>query len=160
ETVGWRRNQAAGLPQGFDRIEARLEDALAGSAIVISTLPLTKETQGLVSREVLATMKGAFLVNVGRAAVIDEEGLYLALRDGTLRGAGLDVWYEYPTPGSTIAAPSRFPLHELPNVILSPHVAGGSRQSSRAAVDATIANLRSWLETGSAPSEVDLAAAY
>ncbi|MEI6877328.1 MAG: NAD(P)-dependent oxidoreductase [Spirochaetota bacterium] len=89
-----------------------------------------------------------------------EEGLYLALRDGSLRGAGLDVWYEYPKPGSPIAAPSRFPLHELPNVILSPHVAGGSRQSSRAAVDATIAKLRSWLETGSGLSEVDVAEAH
>ena len=160
ETVGWRRNQAAVLPKGFDRVEARLEDAIAGASIVISTLPLTKETQGLVSKEVLATMRGAFLVNVGRAAVIDEEGLYLALRDGTLRGAGLDVWYEYPKPGSSITAPSRFPIHELPNVVLSPHIAGNARQSSRAAVDATVANLRSWLETGSGLSEVDTAEAY
>jgi phosphoglycerate dehydrogenase-like enzyme len=160
EIVGWRRHPEAPLPAGFDRVEADLEKAVAGVDIVIAALPLTADTRGLITGKTLASMQGAFLVNVGRAAVIDEEALYAALRDGVLRGAGLDVWYEYPRPGSTSAAPSRFPIHELPNVVLSPHVAGSARQSSAGAIEGTVANLRSWLETGSAPNETDLAEEY
>jgi len=160
EIVGWRRHPEAPLPAGFDRVEANLEKAIAGADIVVSALPLTAETKGLIGGKTLALMRGAFFVNVGRAAVIDEEALYTALRDGLLRGAGLDVWYEYPKPGSTSAAPSRYPIHELPTVVLSPHVAGSARQSSAGAIDVTVANLRSWLETGSAPNETSLAEEY
>ena len=62
-------------------------------------------------------------MNVGRAPVIDEAALYHALRDGTLTAAGLDVWYSYPKDASEYAhtPPSRYPFHELDNVVMSQH---------------------------------------
>ena len=57
---------------------------------------------------------------------MDEEALYLALRDGVIRAAGIDVWYTYPQEEAdrTHTMPSDFPFHELDNVVMSPHRAG------------------------------------
>lgn len=64
----------------------------------------------------------SLLVNVARAEVVDEEALYLALRDAPQRRAVLDVWYRYPKKGEPPVDPSRWPLHELPNVRATPHI--------------------------------------
>ena len=88
---------------------------------------LMDETRGLIGETELALMSdSAILVNVGRGPVVDESALYLALRDGTLHAAGLDVWYNYPTdePGRSATRPSEYPFHELDNVVMSPHRAG------------------------------------
>ena len=73
-----------------------------------------------------ALPKGAIVINVGRGPVINEEALYNALHAGRLAGAGIDVWYTYPhgeeERGHTL--PSRFPFHELDNVVMSPHRGG------------------------------------
>jgi len=65
----------------------------------------------------------AFLINVARAEIIDEDALYEALARRSIAGAALDVWYRYPREaGST--APATRPFHELPNVLMTPHVSG------------------------------------
>jgi len=98
----------------------------AGQAdYVINTLPLTKETTGIINNtKIRQIKKGAHFMNVGRGATVDDEALYYALKDSAhLDGACLDVWWlynwtrEYPEP----FYPSKFPYHELPNVTLSPH---------------------------------------
>jgi phosphoglycerate dehydrogenase-like enzyme len=61
------------------------------------------------------------IINVARAAVLDEEALYTALHGHRIAGAVLDVWYAYPTADNPDARPSRFPFHELSNVIVTPH---------------------------------------
>ncbi len=160
EVVGYRSRPGEPTPPNFDRVEPDFRRAVAGAELLYVTLPLSPSTQGLFSKELLLSARGKFLVNVGRGAVIDEEGLYLALRDGILKGAGIDTWYQYPKAGATSGAPSRFPIHELPNVILSPHVGGSTREASVIAADQTIENLASWLETGSCGREVDLARRY
>ena len=66
---------------------------------------------------------GALLVNVARAEIADEDALYDALVQRTIAGAALDVWYRYPT-GTGPTFPGRRPFHELPNVLMTPHVAG------------------------------------
>ena len=68
---------------------------------------------------------------------MDEEGLYLSLKDGILAGAAIDTWYVYPQGGAVKGEPSRFPINHLPNVILSPHVAGSARESAAANVEQT-----------------------
>jgi phosphoglycerate dehydrogenase-like enzyme len=105
------------------------------------------------------------LVNVARGAVVDEAALYLALRDGVLAGAALDVWYDYhPAPDAQGRRfpwqdPVEHPFHELPNVILSPHRAASPLDDLRR-WDPIIENLRR-LSSGAAPdSIVDLAAGY
>ena len=79
-----------------------------------------------IARELAALRPGALLVNVGRGPTLDEAAIYNALRGGTLRAAGIDVWYAYPQTleERTSKAPSRFPFHELDNVVMSPHRGG------------------------------------
>jgi len=160
EVVGYRRRRGEPVPPNFDRIEPDLRRAVDGAELVFVALPLTAETRGLFSKELLLSMKGKFLVNVGRGAVVDEEGLYLSLRDGVLSGAAIDTWYLYPEGGAVTGEPSRFPIRELPNVLLSPHIAGSSREANFIAADQAIENVESWLRTGSCAREVDLSAMY
>lgn len=85
------------------------------SDYVLIAAPLTDATRGLVDAAVLAEAKeGAVLINVGRGPIVDEEALIVALRDGTLKGAALDVTAVEPLPTDS-------PLWELDNVLLSPH---------------------------------------
>ena len=63
------------------------------------------------------------IVNVARAQIVDEDALYAALAERRIAGAALDVWYRYPTAaGATL--PANQPFHELPNVLMTPHVSG------------------------------------
>jgi len=158
--VGYRRRGDAAVPPHFDRIEPDLHKAWAEAELVFAALPLTDQTRGLVSKDILLSSRGKFLVNVGRGPVVDEEGLYLALRDGILRGAAIDTWYRYPEGGATTGAPSRFPIHELPNVLLSPHIAGSTAEANQLSMEQTMENLASWLETGRCAREVDLRELY
>ena len=88
---------------------------------VVVAIPSTPETVDLIGARELALMKPtAFIVNVGRAAVINERALYEALRSRQIAGAGLDVWYQYPVPGQK-RLPSSCPFHELDNLIMTPH---------------------------------------
>lgn len=101
-----------------------LDDLLRRADYLAITMPLTPETRGLLGKRELGLMKpGAVLVNVGRAEIVDEDALYEALETKTIAGAALDVWYRYPSAAGP-AFPSRRPFHELPNVLMTPHVAG------------------------------------
>ncbi len=93
-------------------------------------LPLTPETGGLIGEEELRLLRpSSLLVNVARGAIIDEAALYKALAERRIAAAGIDVWYEYPkTPEARAETPpSRFPFHELDNVVMSPHRGGAYR---------------------------------
>lgn len=158
--TGFRRQTAAEAVPGFDRVTADLPTALSGAEIVFVALPLTEATRGLIGGRELACMKGAFLVNVGRAEIVDEAALYAALWQGQLAGAGLDVWYQYPAAGTDSIAPSRYPIHKLPNVVLSPHVAGSTFEAAELNISQTVQNLVTYLRTGSARHRVDLEAQY
>lgn len=96
-------------------------EALAHLAVeadwLILTLPLTPATRGLVGEAVLSACRGAFLMNAGRGAVVDEAILPRALDEGWLRGAALDVFEVEPLPASS-------PLWDDPRVMISPHVSG------------------------------------
>ncbi len=109
------------LPHGV--VAASLEQLLAESDFVVLTCPLTPETHHLMNAGRLASMKAsAFLVNVGRGPVIDETALVEALRNRTIAGAMLDVYEHYRLePGH--------PLLSLPNAVLTPHLAGSTRES-------------------------------
>ena len=103
--------------------EAR-DEVLARADYLAITLSLSPATRGwLGDRELRLMKRTAFLINVARAEVIDEAALHRALANRTIAGAALDVWYAYPTaPGP--AAPAHHPFHELPNVLMTPHVSG------------------------------------
>jgi D-3-phosphoglycerate dehydrogenase len=104
-------------------MEADLDRLLARADIVSLHCPLTETTRGLIGTRELGLMKkGAILINTARGPLVDEAALVDALRSGHLAGAGLDTFVTEP-----IAAGS--PLIELPNVILTPHVAGVTRNA-------------------------------
>ena len=119
-------------PDGVDFLGGPedLPAILADSDIVVISCPLNDATRGLIGTRELEKMKpSAFLINVARGPVVDEEALYKALRDGVIAGAGIDVWYQYPGSFSETCLPSRLPFQHLPNVIFSPHVAGWSERT-------------------------------
>jgi len=101
-----------------------LDEVLERSDYLVIALPATADTRGLIGDKQLNSMKpAAILVNVSRAQIVDEDALYRALAERRIGGAALDVWYRYPTePGRTF--PSTLPFHELPNVLMTPHVSG------------------------------------
>jgi phosphoglycerate dehydrogenase-like enzyme len=101
-----------------------LEKVLAWSDYVVISMPSSPGTVGWIGEAQLRLMKPrAFLINVARAEIVDEDALYHALARGAIAGAALDVWYRYPRePGP--AAPATRPFHELPNVLMTPHVSG------------------------------------
>ena len=101
-----------------------LDDVLARADYLAVTMPLTRETRGLLGARELALMKrSAVLVNPARAEIVDEDALYEALAGRRIAAAALDVWYRYPSkPGA--APPAHRPFHELPNVLMTPHVSG------------------------------------
>ena len=111
-------------PAGVERLYAwpELDTMLGECDIVVLSCALTPETTGLIDARRLALMKrGAFLINIARGPVADEDALYQALRDGVIGGAALDTWWRYPSPQEPAPRPSRHPFHELPNVIMTPH---------------------------------------
>jgi glyoxylate reductase len=102
-----------------------LEALLAESDFVSLHTPLTKDTENLLSRERIATMKpGAIVVNTARGAVIDDAALAEALASGRLGGAGLDVFRDEPrVPAAYLG---------LDNVVLTPHLGSGTRETRAA----------------------------
>jgi len=100
-----------------------LEALLAEADVISLHAPLNESTRGLVDREFLASMKpGSWLINTARGGLVVETDLRDSLVSGHLAGAGLDVLnHEPPEPGN--------PLLGLPNVVLSPHIAGTDLQS-------------------------------
>lgn len=139
-----RRRAQAGSPHGllFVGGPERLDELLAVSDYVAITLSLSAETRGLIDARRLALMKpAAYLMNVARAEIVDEQALYDALASGRLAGAALDVWYRYPS-GAGSTAPATAPFHELDNVIMTPHVSGwteGMIEARAAAIAENIA---------------------
>jgi phosphoglycerate dehydrogenase-like enzyme len=109
---------------------------LADSDIVSLHLPLTEDTDGLLDEAALAGMKpGAVLVNTSRGAIVDEDALADALRDGRLAAAGLDVFGAEPVPPDN-------PLLGLDNVVLTPHVTWYTVDTMRRYLIEAVANCR------------------
>jgi D-3-phosphoglycerate dehydrogenase len=101
---------------------ATLDELLAWADVVTLHAPLTASTEHLIGAAQLAAMRpGAVLVNASRGGLVEEAALVEALSSGRLRAAGLDVFADEP-PGNPA-------LRELPNVVLSPHIGGLSREA-------------------------------
>lgn len=117
----------------------RLLDVLRAADVVVITLPLTRETEGLIGETELRAMKpSAFLINVGRGPIVREAVLARALRAGWIAGAGLDVFEREPLPAES-------PLYDLENVIITPHVSGTSPGYMDRAVPLLVENLSRYL---------------
>jgi phosphoglycerate dehydrogenase-like enzyme len=90
--------------------------------VVVIAAGLGPETNRVIDAHRLGLMKPTtFLINIGRAGIVDEAALYAALKDNQIGGAAIDVWWQYPTSAEPNRRGSRLPFHELPNVIMTPH---------------------------------------
>lgn len=121
---------------------------------VVVTVPLTRGTQGLIGPAQIAAMKpGAFLVDVSRGGVVDHISLVTALTEGKLGGAALDVFPLEPLP-------TDHPLWSLPNVIITPHVAGFSPVYNKRANELFVENLYRYVAKDPLLNPVDLTREY
>jgi phosphoglycerate dehydrogenase-like enzyme len=113
----------------------RLPELLATSDVLCICCPLTNETRDLLNHEAFLTMKeSAYLVNVTRGEVMDEEALVDALQTGKIRGAALDVAPREPLPADSA-------LWSMPNVVMTPHTAGASQYRMARNLDRFVNNL-------------------
>jgi phosphoglycerate dehydrogenase-like enzyme len=104
---------------------ADLDRMLPQCDAVVIAAGLGPETRGLIDARRLSLMKSsALLINIGRAAIVDEEALYNALSGKRLGGAALDVWWQHWDSMQPDQRPSRLPFHELTNVLMTPHCSG------------------------------------
>lgn len=125
--LGWSRQprQLAGI-QCFAGLET-LDTVLSQADILVIMLPLTPQTQGLLSRDKLTRLpSGAALINVARGALIDQEAMTDLLKNGHLGAATLDVFAREPLPAD-------HPLWRMDNVLITPHLASVAIPSSAAA---------------------------
>jgi glyoxylate reductase len=115
---------------------ATLPELLSRADIVSVHVPLTPLTRRLIGGEELAMMKpAAVLVNVARGGIVDERELAKALLSGRIAGAALDVWESEPVPPDN-------PLLRLENVIATPHVGAGTRETLSRVLGMAFANIQ------------------
>ncbi|MEN5030475.1 D-glycerate dehydrogenase [Pseudomonas sp. Ps21-P2] len=115
-----------------------LDQLLAESDFVCLVVPLSEKTKHLISTRELSLMKkSAILVNIARGPIVDEPALIKALQDGTIRGAGLDVYEKEPL--------SESPLFALSNAVTLPHIGSATDETRQAMADRAYANLRAAL---------------
>lgn len=122
--IGIRRNTAQ-LPDGFDEVCAldKMASQLPRADVVVSVLPDTAQTRGLYDKKMFAQFKeGAIFINVGRGSAVDLAALADALNSGRLGGATIDVTDPEPLPPD-------HPVWDTPNLMITPHNAGGWRPS-------------------------------
>jgi phosphoglycerate dehydrogenase-like enzyme len=139
-----------------------LSQILPKADVVLLACPLTEETRGLLSSDVIAAMRpGAMVINIARGDVIDEEALFTALQEGRLGGAGLDVWWNYPKSDKAKSStqPSRFDFASLDNVVMSPHVGGASTENGEMRMT-HLANLLEIIASGRSTNQVDVELGY
>jgi len=103
----------------------RLGEFWSSADFFVVSVPSNADTVGMVNAESFAAMRAsAVILNVGRGPTIDERSLYEALESRRIAGAVIDTWYSYPSPDHPTILPSRYPFHELPNVVMTPHMSG------------------------------------
>lgn len=131
--------QRPGGPEQPDRVP--LDELLTRADVVTIHCPLTAITRGLIGRRELSLMKrNALLINASRGGIVDEEALVDALRNHVIGGAGIDVLsVEPPSERAPLLA------HDIPNLIVTPHVAWGSREARQRIVDEVVLNIQAFL---------------
>lgn len=143
------RRQMPDVEQRFGARRLELEELLRRSDIVTLHVPLTPETHHLIGAAEIATMPpGSYLINAGRGGLVDETALREAVVRGHLAGAGLDV-LEHETDGLN-------PFADVPEIIVTPHLGGGSRNSMNGVVERSTANIRRFLAGEKVADQIDL----
>ena len=131
-----------------------LHAALGEADFVVLCLALTAETEGIIDAAALAAMKPtAYLINVARGGLVDEDALIAALQTGQIAGAGLDSMAVEPLPEES-------PLWTMPNVLITPHVGNGRDSSGDQVIAFMCENIRRFAEGEPLLGKVDRHARY
>jgi len=121
----WKRKRTESYPTPITKYsEDELPKFLETIDTLIVAVPLTTKTKGLLGKKELELLGSeGLLVTVARGEVIEEESFYRALKNKIIAGAAIDVWYDYRPEADSSGKkfPTKYPFHELENVILSPH---------------------------------------
>jgi glyoxylate reductase len=124
----------APAPEYAGYARGTFDEVLATSDVISLHVPLTPETRRLINRRTLARMKrGAYLINTSRGSVVDEDALVLALRDGAIGGAALDVYEGEPAVHAGLLA--------FENVVLAPHIGSATVETRTAMADLAARNV-------------------
>ncbi|WP_277587005.1 D-2-hydroxyacid dehydrogenase [Psychrobacillus antarcticus] len=153
-TIGCNRNGR--LASYMDKVVSfdKLDEVLPQADIVISILPSTNQTKGLITYEHLQSMKPtAIFMNFGRGDVVREEYLLLALKEEKIAYAVLDVFEKEPLAEG-------HPFWSMNNVIVSPHVSSHSSQYVARALEIFSRNLDAWMEQKPMENEINLEKGY
>lgn len=149
-----RRDRPQGVAELLDNSRENLHSLLRRADVVMLACPKTKETYHLIGREELGLMKNnAYLINVTRGGIIDEDALCQALAEDQIAGAGLDVTEIEPLPADS-------PLWDAPNIILTPHRAGASQHRPRKVYEFFLAQLERYLKGETVLNIVDKSKGY
>ncbi len=120
----------------YDVARLDLDTLLSSSDIISIHVPYTPETHNLIDAKALARMRpNAFLINSARGGIIDEVALVAALKAGRIGGAALDVYAREPLPAGSI-------FEGVPNLLLTPHIAGVTQEANFRVSSATVASVR------------------
>ncbi|MGN8343278.1 2-hydroxyacid dehydrogenase [Pseudomonas sp. SMV71] len=123
------------VEQRFNARYCDLETLLRQADFVCLTLPLTKETEGLIGAQAFAQMRPeTIFINISRGKVVDESALIDALRNGQIRGAGLDVFEREPLGADS-------PLLQMDNVVATPHMGSATHETREAMARCAVDNL-------------------
>ncbi len=138
--IGCRRRRRK--PRNVDELVPldRLNDLLERSDFVVLALPLSPQSEDLIGEQELAAMRNdAWLINISRGRVVDEDALIRALKDGAIGGACLDVFRQEPLQEDS-------ELWSLPNVVVTPHNSGWSPLNLERGTELFLDNLRRFVE--------------
>jgi phosphoglycerate dehydrogenase-like enzyme len=117
-----------------------IDQLLKESDFVVSCLPFAPKTIGIIGEKELRMMKPtAYLINVSRGQIVQEDALIRALKEKLIAGAGLDVFITEPLPADN-------PLWDFPNVIISPHCSGYLEDNTDRVVDLFTVNLKRYID--------------
>lgn len=150
------RRHPGDVPPYVNRLlpSGALPELLANADHVVLCVPLTEETRHIINTAALAQMKPtAYLYNIGRGELIDQEALIVALERGTIAGAGLDVATPEPLPADS-------PLWDMPNVLITGHTSGKSPKYWDRGIALVIENVARFLAGEPLRNVVDPSAGY
>ena len=139
KVLAWSQNLTAERAAAEDAMLVAKDDLLARSDVVSIHLVLSERTRGLVGARELGLMKrSAYLVNTSRGPIVDEAALIRALGDGTIAGAGLDVFDEEPLP-------LEHPFRRLPNTAITPHLGYVTEETYRVFYGQALEDIKAYL---------------
>jgi len=144
--IAWSQNltEARAVEHGARRVEK--DELFAQSDILTIHTVLSRRTRGLIARDELALMKPtAYLINTSRGPIVDEDALHIALANGKIAGAALDVYDYEPLPPN-------HPYRHLSNVVLTPHIGYVTQENYAVYYNDALADIEAWL--GGAPVRV------